>query len=85
MVVSRDEGQVVNISIDDQRLEPVKNFKYLGSNNSEDGYNLVDVKSRIALAKEAFNKRKGFFGERRTKQNAKKENGKCIGVASSVA
>ena len=38
---------------------------------------------RIALAKEAFNKRKEFLtkGE---KQNTKKENGKSIGVASSV-
>ncbi len=61
MVVSRDEGQVVNITIDGQRVEQVKNFKYLGSNISEDGYNLVDVKTRIALAKEAFNKRKEFL------------------------
>ena len=51
MVVSKDEGQVVNITIDGQRVEQVKNFKYLGSNISEDGYNLVDVKTRIALAK----------------------------------
>ena len=61
MVVSRDEGQVVNITIDDQRVEQVKNFKYLGTNISEGGYNLADVKTRIALAKEAFNKRKEFL------------------------
>ena len=60
MVTNRDEGQVVNITIDGQRVAQVKNFKYLGSNISEDGYNLVDLKTRIALAKEAFNKRKSF-------------------------
>ena len=60
MVVSRDEGQVVNFTIGGQRVKKVKNSKYLGSNISEDGYNLVDVKTRIALANEAFNKRKEF-------------------------
>ena len=84
MVVSRDEGQVVNITIGCQRVEQVKNFKYVGSNISEDGYNLVDVKTRIVLTKEAFNKRKEFLTKGRTKQNAKKENGIGIGVASSV-
>ena len=59
MVVCKD-GEVVNITIDRQTVEQVKNFKYLGSNISEDGYDLVDVKTRIALAKEAFNKRKEF-------------------------
>ena len=61
MVVSRDEGQVVNITIGGQRVEQIKNFKYLGSNILEDGYNLVDMKMRISLAKEAFNRRKEFL------------------------
>ena len=77
MVVSTDEGQVVNITIDGQRMEQVKNFKYLGLD--EDGYNLVDVKTRIILAKEAFNKRKELLtkgGLSRTLQ----KNGKGIGV-----
>ena len=51
MIVSRDEEQVVNITINGQRVEQVRNFKYLGSNISEDGYNLVDVKTRIACKK----------------------------------
>jgi hypothetical protein len=42
-------------------VEQVKNFIYLGFIISEHGYNLVDVKTRIALAKEAFNKRKEFL------------------------
>jgi hypothetical protein len=61
MVVSKDRGVVINITVDGQRVEQVKNFKYLGSTISGDGYNLIDVKSRVALAKEAFNKRKKFL------------------------
>ena len=75
---------MVNITIDGQRVEQVKNFKYLGSNISEDGYNLVDVKMRIALAKKGVQQEERVFDKRRTKQNTKKENGKGIGVASSV-
>ena len=59
MVVTHKVGGVkVNIKIDGQSIEQVKCFKYLGSNITEDGRSLVDVKSRIALAKDAFNKRK---------------------------
>src|SRR5207249_2415869 len=58
MVVTRDEGGEVNIKIDGQRLEQVTNFKYLGSIISEDGRNLVDIKTSIMLAKQAFNNRK---------------------------
>jgi len=58
MVVSRNEGRTVKIKIDDQEIEQVSNFKYLGSLISEDGRCLIDVKTRIALAKDAFNKRK---------------------------
>ena len=76
--MSRDGGQLVNITIDGQRVEQVKNFKYLGANISEDGYNLVDVKTRIALAKEtckSVQQEERAFDKRRTKQNTKKENG----------
>ena len=61
MVVSRNEGRTVKIKIDDQEIEQVSNFKYLGSLISEDGRCHVDVKTRIALAKDAFNKRKEFL------------------------
>ena len=55
------------------RVEQVKNFKYLGSNISEDGYNLVDVKTRIALAKEAFNRRKEFLTKGGLSRTLKRE------------
>ena len=50
--------------IDGQAVEQVTNFKYLGSYISDDGRSLTDVKTRVALAKEAFNKRKEFLSKR---------------------
>ena len=39
----------------------VKGFKYLGSMLTEDGRCMCEIKSRIALAKAAFNKKKNLF------------------------
>lgn len=64
MVVCWEGGGVVNVTVDGQRVEQVDSFKYLGSIISEDGTNLRDVKTRIALAKEAFNKRKELLTKR---------------------
>ena len=58
MVVSWDGGGYVSITVDGQGIEQVKSCKYLGSIISEDGRSHNDVKVRIAMAKEAFNKRK---------------------------
>ena len=58
MVVSRTEGKTVNILIEGQKVEQVKKFKYLGTVISEDGRCIDDVKQRIAMGKEAFNKRR---------------------------
>ena len=58
MVVTRDGGGEVNIKIDGQRLEQVTNFKYLGSIISDDERNLVDIKTRIVLSKQALNNKK---------------------------
>src|SRR5207245_5844750 len=53
MVVCWDGGGVVNITVDGQRIEQVKSFKYLGSVITEGGSH-SDVKARIAMAKDAF-------------------------------
>jgi len=63
MMVIKSGGQqsqhgVVNSRIHDQSIEKAKCFECLGSNITEDGRSLIDVKSGMALAKEAFNKRK---------------------------
>src|SRR6476619_4802634 len=58
MVVSRNGGERVNITGEGQSVEQVSKFRYLGLLISEDGRYLDDVKARIGMAKDAFNKRK---------------------------
>src|SRR6476469_4375136 len=58
MVVSRNGGERVNITVEGQSVEQVSKFRYLGSLISEDGRCLDDVKTRIGMAKDAFYKRK---------------------------
>src|SRR6267154_3862894 len=63
VVVRWDGGGVFNITVDGQRIEQVRCFKYLGSIMTENGRSDVDVKSRIAMAKDAFNQRKELLTE----------------------
>ena len=58
MVFSRNGGERVNITVEGQCVEQVSKFSYLGSLISEDGRCLDDIKTRIGMAKDAFNKRK---------------------------
>src|SRR6476469_617051 len=58
IMVSRNGGGRVNITVEDQSIEQVSKFRYLGSLISEDGRCLDDGKTRIGMAKDAFNKRK---------------------------
>jgi len=61
MRVSKKIGGKVKIEINGNRIEQVKSFKYLGSTITEDGRCESEIKIRIALAKEAFSKRKELF------------------------
>ena len=47
--------------IDQKQLENVECYKYLGSMLTNDGRCTCEIKSRIALAKAAFNKKKTIF------------------------
>ena len=58
MVVSKKGGVKINIEVDRKKIEQVVKFKYLGPILSEDGRCLKDVKVRIGMSKDAFNKRK---------------------------
>ena len=49
------------ITIDQNQLENVKCFKYLGSMLADDGRCPCEIKSRFAMAKAAFNKKKNLF------------------------
>ena len=59
MRISRQPPSVT-ITIEQQQLENVKCFKYLGSMLTEDGRCTCEIKSRIAMAKAAFNKKNLF-------------------------
>ena len=63
-MVCRVGGGIVNIIIDGEKVEQVASFKYLGSIITEDGRSLNDVKARIALARDAFSKRKELLTKR---------------------
>jgi hypothetical protein len=53
----------VTIKIDQKQLKNVKCFRYLGSLLTDDGRCTCEIKSRIAMAKAAFNKKKLFTSE----------------------
>jgi len=57
MIISRQPSRVT-IMIDQKPLENVECFKYLGSMLTNDGRCTCEIKSRIAIAKAAFNKKK---------------------------
>ena len=61
--VMRISGQPspITITIDQKQLENVKCFKYLGSMLTEYGRCTCEIKSRIVMAKAAFNKKKNVF------------------------
>ena len=60
MVVSRNGGERVNITVEGQIVEQVSKFRYLGSLISEDGRCLDDVKTRIGMEKVDSIKEKSF-------------------------
>ena len=60
MRISRQPSPVT-ITIDQKQLENVEYFKYLGSMLTEDGRCTCEIKSRIAMAKAAFNKKKNLL------------------------
>ena len=57
MRMSTTEGRTMKITVNGQNLERVKQFCYLGSLVTEYCRSCHDVRRRIALRKEAFNKK----------------------------
>jgi hypothetical protein len=51
----------VKITLDQKQLENVESFKYLGGMLTNDGRCTYEIKSRIARAKAAFNKKMALF------------------------
>ena len=68
----REGGNPINIKIEGQEVEQVNQFRYLGSLISDDGTCTAEIKSRIAMAKNAFNKRRKLFSKSLSKDLKKK-------------
>ena len=51
IVVSRNWGERMNITVEGQSAEQVSKFRYLGLLISEDGRCLDDLKTRIGMAR----------------------------------
>jgi hypothetical protein len=75
MRISR-QPSAVTIMIDQKQLENVECFKYLGSILTNDGRCTCEIKSRIAMAKAAFSRRKTLF-TRKLDLNLRKKLVKC--------
>jgi hypothetical protein len=75
MRISRQRSPVT-IKIDQNQPENVKCFKYLGSLLTDDGKCTCETKSRISMAKAAFNKKKNIF-TRKLDLNLRKKLVKC--------
>jgi len=54
MVFSKLGSEKSKIMVNGTTLEQVSHYKYLGSWIMEDGRNDMDIKTRIAIAKDAF-------------------------------
>ena len=60
MVIGR-KPKNIDMRIKDESVEQVDNFRYLGCNISSNLNCCQEVKQRIAMAKEAFNRKRSIF------------------------
>ena len=60
MVIGR-KPKKINIRIEDESVEQVDSFKYLGCNTSSNMNFCQEISQRIAMAKEAFNRKRSTF------------------------
>ena len=67
----------ITITIDEKQLENVKCFNYLGSMLTDDGRCTCEIKSRSAMAKAAFNKKKKNVFTSKLDLNLRKKLVKC--------
>ena len=58
MRISRSGEETINITLDNQQVEQVKSFKYLGAIITSNGRCNEEIRTRIAMAKTAFMKRR---------------------------
>ena len=65
MVVSKKEDNpVCNIESNGEKIKQVKRFKYLGYIITSDGKCITEIRKRIAMAKDSFNKMSPILNNR---------------------
>ena len=65
-------GGIVNIYVNGKRIEQVNKFRYLGALLTEDGRCDAEIRSRIAMAKNAYNKRRELLSQRMSLETKKR-------------
>ena len=60
-MVIRRKPKMIDMRIKDESIEQVDSFKYLGCSISSNMNCCLEVKQRIAMAKEAFNRKRSIF------------------------
>ena len=78
MIISRDcEGKKVEIKVDDEILQQVDKFTYLGTQIREDGKTDKEIERRINIAKERFGSMSKLLTTKRLKLETKIRILKC--------
>ena len=72
MRISRRDGSLVNTVVEGKDVEQVKKIRYLGAMITEDGRCDVEIKTRIGMAKDVFNKRRELLTQRMDRKLKKK-------------
>ena len=70
-----ERNAILNKTTDGQVVEQVNQFRYLASLISDDRTCTAEIKSKHAMAKNAFNKRREFLSKRMSKELKKEEDG----------
>ena len=63
-----EKVETVNKMIEEQLVEQVNQFRYFRSLISDDGNGTAEIKNRIAIGKNAFNKRRELISKRLSKE-----------------
>jgi len=63
MAIAKKGKRKVKITINENEIEQVKQYRYTGSVITENGQCEQEIKKRIAMAKTAFNERKTLLQE----------------------
>jgi len=78
MVITKAKDiPLVNLKINNNSIEQVKKFKYLGNTPTSNGRCLVEISQRIAVAKRAFIQKRQLITNKKLNIKIRKNFAKC--------